>query len=341
MEPQLLLHLLLPCLVLTSRPPHPQNRLGQAGGDIRRTGSIVQGFQGLVSGGFQKLGYIPVSQAVSQCEGKARKIVERAVERLRKQGEAQFAAVGKDLEARCRGYVEYAANDCMARINSLVSELEKEGRNTLTEVQEKCQRETTALVNRTAVEEEERFRAMGAEEELRLRMKFEEKGKEEEKTVVAEFEERGEVLKKRLTSEYEERGREEETKIRREFELMGELERKTVELELRKRGEVEAVTIREEFEARGAKIETEIRAEFEERGEEERKKIEEEFIARGEAVRDKGESKCTEMINMACEDVVEGTESEEFCEEFFFFTADLTDEERKRRKRLGLYVRRT
>ena len=46
------------------------------------------------------------------------------------------------------------------------------------------------------------------------------------------------------------------------------------------------------------------------------------------------------MINMACESVEPDTESEEVCDEFFFFTGDLDEEERKRRKALGLYVRR-
>ena len=43
---------------------------------------------------------------------------------------------------------------------------------------------------------------------------------------------------------------------------------------------------------------------------------------------------------MACADVVKGSESEEFCEEFFFFTTELSEEELKRRKRLGLYTRK-
>ena len=60
-------------------------------GDLSRTGSVAGGLGGIVSGGFLKLGYIPVSQvikmmmmlmliiyicallqAVGQCEGKAR-----------------------------------------------------------------------------------------------------------------------------------------------------------------------------------------------------------------------------------------------------------------------------
>ena len=83
-----------------------------------------------------------------------------------------------------------------------------------------------------------------------------------------------------------------------------------------------------------------IRKEFEERGEEEMKKVEAELRARGTKLRDRGEEQCTEMINMACQDVVQGSESEEFCEEFFFFTNDLSEEELRRRKRLGLYTRR-
>jgi len=61
---------------------------------------------------------------------------------------------------------------------------------------------------------------------------------------------------------------------------------------------------------------------------------------RGDAARERGEEQCTDMINMACESVEPDTESEEFCDEFFFFTGDLDEEERKRRKALGLYVRR-
>ena len=117
-------------------------------------------------------------------------------------------------------------------------------------------------------------------------------------------------------------------------------ERKTIELELRKRGEIEAVTIREDFEERGRNLEAEIRSEFEQRGEEEKKKVKAELEERGRKLKDRGEEQCTEMINQACADVVEGTESEEFCEEFFFFTTELTEEELKRRKRLGLYTRR-
>ena len=82
------------------------------------------------------------------------------MERLRKQGEAQFAGVSADLEARlvspancyllivtcqllpaaamsparCRSYVEYAAEQCQARVNSLVEALTEQGRTILTEV---------------------------------------------------------------------------------------------------------------------------------------------------------------------------------------------------------------
>ena len=40
------------------------------------------------------------------------------------------------------------------------------------------------------------------------------------------------------------------------------------------------------------------------------------------------------MITMACEDVVLGSESDEFCDEFFFFTSDLSEEEKLRLRRL-------
>lgn len=68
--------------------------------------------------------------------------------------------------------------------------------------------------------------------------------------------------------------------------------------------------------------------------------MKEEFEKRGRKLKEKGEEQCTDMINMACQNVIEGSESEEFCEEFFFFTTELSDEELRRRKRLGLYTRK-
>jgi hypothetical protein len=70
------------------------------------------------------------------------------------------------------------------------------------------------------------------------------------------------------------------------------------------------------------------------------KNIEAELRVQATNLRDRGKEQCTDMIDMACQDVVEGSESEEFCEEFFFFTNDLSEEELQRRKRLWLYTRR-
>ena len=312
----------------------------------------------LVTGGFDKLGYIPVSTAVQQCQGLARTRVENTINRkviktiiveimnhcflyrLRKQAESQVAGVSQDVEARCRSYVEYAAEDCNARVNGLAGELEKVGRELLAELGKECTKETTELAERTTEEETSRFEQLAEQEEDRLRRIYEGQGREVEKEVLEDFNDRGKEIEKKIRAEYELRGKEEEEKIRREFELRGEIEKKTIELELRKRGEVEAVAIREEFEERGRQLEVTIRKEFEKRGEEEMKKVEAELRARGVRLRDQGEEQCTEMINMACQDVVEGTESEEFCEEFFFFTSDLSEDEIRRRKRLGLYTRR-
>ena len=104
--------------------------------------------------------------------------------RLRREGAAQFGAVGSDLEARCRSYVEYAADQCTARVNSLAAELERQGRGLLGQVQEECMAETVELVERTTEEEERRLRRLGESEEARLRSFYEEEGKVEEKNVL-------------------------------------------------------------------------------------------------------------------------------------------------------------
>ena len=44
---------------------------------------------------------------------------------------------------------------------------------------------------------------------------------------------------------------------------------------------------------------------------------------------DEGEKMCTEMITVACQNVTLGSDSDEFCEEFFFFTTEIDDQGRR------------
>ena len=46
--------------------------IGLVSDDSDRTLDVGSGLSGLVSGGFDKLGYIPLATAVGQCEGQAR-----------------------------------------------------------------------------------------------------------------------------------------------------------------------------------------------------------------------------------------------------------------------------
>ena len=49
----------------------------EARGENRRTGQIGTAFSGLLNGGFDKLGYIPVQDALGLCEGRVRGLVEQ------------------------------------------------------------------------------------------------------------------------------------------------------------------------------------------------------------------------------------------------------------------------
>jgi hypothetical protein len=49
--------------------------------DPDRTFDVGSKLSGLVAGGFDKLGYIPIATAVKQCEGQARYRVEMAINR--------------------------------------------------------------------------------------------------------------------------------------------------------------------------------------------------------------------------------------------------------------------
>merc|ERR1712062_73776 len=65
----------------------------------------------------------------------------------------------------------------------------------------------------------------------------------------------------------------------------------------------------------------------------EKAKAENEFNKRVKEGQIEGEKMCTEMITVACQNVTLGSASDEFCEEFFFFTAPLDDEDFRRLKR--------
>jgi hypothetical protein len=87
---------------------------------------------------------------------------------LRKQAEQQLTVLSEDIEALCRRYVEYAADDCTARVNGLAEELEVVGRDLLTQVPKDCIRDTTELADKTAEEETMRFERLGEQEEESL-----------------------------------------------------------------------------------------------------------------------------------------------------------------------------
>ena len=72
---------------------------------------------------------------------------------------------------------------------------------------------------------------------------------------------------------------------------------------------------------------------FQETVDSEKAKAEIEFKKRVTDGQIEGEQMCTEMITVACQNVTLGSASDEFCEEFFFFTAPLDDEDFRRLKR--------
>ena len=57
---------------LSSAIKNQLENIGLVADDSDRTLDVGSGLSGLVSGGFDKLGYIPLATAVGQCEGQAR-----------------------------------------------------------------------------------------------------------------------------------------------------------------------------------------------------------------------------------------------------------------------------
>ena len=136
---------------------------------------IGAGLNNLVSGPLDNIGYIPLAQAVTMCENIARWKVEQEIARIQNSGELDRAAVeiGNDLEARCRGYVEYAGSECVDRLNVMVSQLEAQGRSLLSSETALCSQEVTRVSRLEAAREEQRLTALGQREEQSLRAAYE------------------------------------------------------------------------------------------------------------------------------------------------------------------------
>ena len=82
-----------------------------------------------------------LSEQWSDCEGRVRPSLLGFLQ-TSKPGRLDLASytftlLNFSLPARCRSYVEYAAEQCQARVNSLVEVLTEQGRTILTEVNRK------------------------------------------------------------------------------------------------------------------------------------------------------------------------------------------------------------
>ena len=150
--------------------------------------SLGESLNDLVSQPLDGLGYIPVAEAVRHCESQARWRLEAELRRLEDEGVEATVVLGSDLEARCVSYVEYAGLECVARVNSLVGELERSGRSLLSRETERCSNEVTSLSVSLTQSEEVRLGELGRQEEARLRQVYQEQGRQIEREVVADFE---------------------------------------------------------------------------------------------------------------------------------------------------------
>ena len=79
--------------------------------------------------------------------------MENALSQLQRELTQRYSGLGGDIEARCRGYVEFAASQCQAKVESLAAELQELGRRILSERTEECQNETTKLTDTVATQE--------------------------------------------------------------------------------------------------------------------------------------------------------------------------------------------
>jgi len=273
----------------------------------------VNSITDLVGSKFDSAGYVPFGQAASRCESSVRSKVERTLQKIQREAMYSFTKIGEDLQARCRSYVEYAGNDCRARLESVGETLLENGRELVNDENDRCRSEIEELTARVQKEEEERYRIIGDMETQNLTEIYQDLGKVEEQKIRSEIEERQLNVTEMLTEELTNRGLTERDRIVREFEALGEAARANITVNIQSRGFNQSIEIRQEFEERGEKLEAEIRAEYEEKGEQARKDIEDRFRAMGRDEEIRGENSCDCMLKNACENVKSGGDAEEIC----------------------------
>lgn len=312
----------------------PSGGYGGQGGGQGGLGNLLDGVQlNLLDAKLIGLGYVREDLVKQLCHTATQQLIREGVNRVRRESGSLVSNLTGLVDQRCSQLVNEGnrlCTDVMGQINSRFNLLTDE---VTIEVKRQCDSTKVAAADMVKSAAKRTF-----DGQLELGRQLAEA---EFMRQVAEQKVRGE----RMFQEEVEKGRQEaDQELRRrvrEGRALAETNFTRLLAEGRDEAERQYQNRIQEERDKGEKIfqdtvaEERAKAEkvFQETVDSEKAKAEIEFKKRVTDGQIEGEKMCTEMITVACQNVTLGSASDEFCEEFFFFTAPLDDEDFRRLKR--------
>lgn len=319
------------------RPAAQYGGQGQ-GSDTGGLGDLLDGIElNLLDAKLIGLGFVREDLVKELCGKATQQVVREGVRRIQSEAGTAIANLSSTVDARCKMLItegEVACGQVMGmitqRFDTITQEVVREG-------EEQCQKSQKLVVEmikkgaKSAFESQLELGKQLAEAEFRKQV--EQQKNRGERMFQEEIEKNRVIGEKELRRRIEEGRGLAENNFTQEVKLGKEkAEEEYQQTIVDERARAEAI-----FQKRVAEERAQAEKVFQDRVAKGREEAEKAFREEKSKAEIEGEKRCTEMINIACQNVTVGSESDDFCEEFFFFTGDLDDGKRIKRQNHHLY----
>jgi len=317
-----------------SRPPYMPP--GGAGGGLE---GLLQGVDlNLLDGKFIGLGFVRQDLVDELCLKATMQLVREGEQRAQRefQGGGLVGDITDQVEAKCAGLLvegEAVCSQVLDMIGTRFAKLEVEAEVEAREQCEAAKKLTVDMVVAGAEGAYNRTAAIGTQlAEAEFFRQVETEKNRGERMFQSEVEKNRGLAEKELRRRVAE-GRQLAEKTLQEEIVKGKQEGERVFQDTLTEERAKAEQILKDSVLEGREQAEEVFAQEVAKGRAEAERLYAERAAQGT---EEGEKICTQMINVACQNSTEGTDTADFCEEFFFFTDDF-DERRRKRQNSDLY----
>jgi len=308
------------------------------GGNSGGLGDILDGVElNLLDAKLIGLGYVRESLVRELCAKATQQLIREGVQRAQSEAKTLVQNLTSTIDTRCQQLVNEGDAACSQVIGQITDRFNSLTEEVLIEGEQQCENTmelTVEMVKKGAQSAYDSQLDLGRQV---AEAEFQKQVEQQKNRGERMFQE--EVEKNRGIAEQELRRRVEEGRQFAEKNFTQELENGKIDAERQYQETIDTerakaeVTFQERVDEETAKAEKV----FDDRVAEGRAEAEQQFKDASLKAQEEGEKMCTEMITVACQNVTLDSESDEFCEEFFFFTSELDDGRRLKRQNHHLY----